>query len=234
MPEDKKLTKDDLIAQLYTLRAGLSAIAIETDRIKNTENELENLKQKNQQKNNELQTRFNNAIQAYNQKRETTRKELFHHREWIKQNEKKLSDLKNDYQNALKKTFLHFSKGSGAFVAFFKLLGFFLIIFLFCIYIVLPALSGIVGDLNTIMDWIFTTTLGQIILELTSLFCLIGIPLIVSLHIKYKYGKENRKKHIQTLTEQIWQYEQEISKSQISVKTAKEHYDILSTPARTR
>ena len=39
--------KDELIAKFYTLRAGLSVIAEETDKIKNAENELAELEEKN-------------------------------------------------------------------------------------------------------------------------------------------------------------------------------------------
>ena len=53
---------DELIAKFYTLRAGLSVIADETQKIKVSEKELSDLKIKNDKNNSDINERKNNTI----------------------------------------------------------------------------------------------------------------------------------------------------------------------------
>ena len=65
--EASKFTeKDELIAKFYTLRAGLSAIAEETDKIKKVEQELSELNNKNEEYNKKVNDEYVLESQKYN------------------------------------------------------------------------------------------------------------------------------------------------------------------------
>ena len=61
--EASKFTeKDKLIAKFYTLRAGLSVIAEETDKIKAAEKELATFEEKNKEHNNQVLLKYNSEL----------------------------------------------------------------------------------------------------------------------------------------------------------------------------
>ena len=62
---NKYTQKDELIAKFYTLRAGLSVIAEETDKIKAAENDLAELEEKNIKHNEQILTKYKFEIGEY-------------------------------------------------------------------------------------------------------------------------------------------------------------------------